>query len=139
MTKSFYIDLRTIQPSQLYVSEKKLDQVKNWFAAHEIDSYEPLPLKEIDGVIFFTDGHTRALMTHLCGIERIKVYWDDDDLDWEAYQECVRWCIEAGITSIKDLADKIIPHEEYEKLWIGRCDNLHEQLEIQRERLDKQE
>ncbi len=42
------------------------------------------------------------------GLSTVKVYWDEDELDWGIYQRCVDWCLEAGINSVKDLENKII-------------------------------
>ena len=136
MQNSFYMNLNSIQPSQLYISEDKLQRVNSWFSPSEIGNYDALPIKELDGVVFFTDGHTRALVTHTSGIKTVKVYWDEDDLDWDTYRVCIKWCINEGITSIRDLSDRIISHNQYEKLWIRRCQEMHERLKNERESIN---
>ena len=132
MINSFYMNLKDITPSQLYISEVKLKAVNSWFSPVEIDRYEPLPIKNLNGTILFTDGHTRALFSYLSGIEEIKVYWDEDELDWDAYNECVKWCKEEKLSWIGDLAERIITHEAYQKLWLDRCQQMQEHLKIER-------
>jgi hypothetical protein len=127
------MNLKSIQPSQLYISESKLESVRSWFSPSQIKSYEPLPIKELDGVVFFTDGHTRALAAYISGIKVTKVYWDEDELDWDVYRECIKWCIDEGITSIEDLSDRIITHDEYKKLWLDRCQEMQDKLLAKRE------
>ena len=132
MINSFYMNLKGIIPSQLYISEEKLKAVNSWFIPADIDCYEPLPIKNLNGIILFTDGHTRALASYLSGVEEIKVYWDDDELDWDAYIECVSWCKEDHINWIGDLAERIITHETYQKLWLDRCQQMQERLQAKR-------
>ena len=133
MQNSFYMSLKDIIPSQLYVSEEKLLSVGSWFSSSEIDKYEPIPIKELDGAILFTDGHTRALATYLSGVNVIKVCWDEDDLDWDVYRECVKWCVDEGISWVGDLSHRIIPHDQYKKLWLDRCKKMQDKLKIERE------
>jgi len=92
------------------------------------ESYESVPIKELDGEIIFTDGHTGALVAYLKGLEKIDVSWEDEELDWDLYRICVRWCKEAGITKIKDLRDRIIPDVQYQILWLERCRKEEEKL-----------
>ena len=133
MPNIFFMNLGTIQPSQLYVSESKLQSVMSWFSSCDIEDYDAIPIKELDGVIFFTDGHTRALASYLNGVEKVKVYWDEDDLDWDAYRECIRWCVDEGITAIGNLSNRIITHEQYKMLWFDRCQEMQDRLKAERE------
>ena len=61
-------------------------------------------------------------------MKEIPAVWDEDDLDWKAYEICVRWCKEEGIRTIADLASRIVDEENYEKLWFARCRRMHDQL-----------
>jgi len=54
------------------------------------ETLPPLPIKKLGQDVILTDGHTRALAAHLQGWQEIRVYWDEDDLDWEAYAICVQ-------------------------------------------------
>lgn len=129
MSNAFVMKLTDIQPSQLYVSESKLAKVYEWFRPEDQESYDPLPVKDLNGKIIFTDGHTRALAAYIKGVEAIKVYWDPDDLDWEAYQICVDWCNAEGVHSIAALAERIITPEAYKTLWLNRCQQMQDELE----------
>ncbi len=85
------------------------------------ESVEPIPVKRLDDQVVFVDGHTRAFAAFLRGLTEIKVYWEDERLDWEAYRICVDWYKEEGIRTIADLRDRIVSPEEYEILWLERC------------------
>ena len=122
------MNLKDIQPSQLYINSQKLDNVLEWFKPGQYDSYDAIPIKNLNGKVIFTDGHTRAYAAYIRGLKTIKVYWDEDELDWEAYQICVDWCNLEGIKLIEDLKNRIISPAEYEILWLKRCKDMHNQL-----------
>ena len=130
MSKDILMKLKDIQPSQLYINSQKLENVLKWFTPSNYYSYDAIPIKKLNGKVIFTDGHTRAYARYIKGIKTIKVYWDEDELDWNAYQICVDWCKSEGINSIEDLKGRIIEPNKYEILWIGRCRNMHNELSI---------
>ena len=123
MNEVFVQRLDQIQPSQLYVSEAKLAQVQE-----APGLLEPLPVKRLAGRVVLTDGHTRALAAWQAGHARIEVYWDQDELDWEAYGICVAWCDEAGIRTVADLAGRVVSPADYEVLWLQRCARMQRAL-----------
>ena len=129
MDKEMVMNLYDIQPSQLYVNSMKLENVLSWFKPEDINSYDAIPVKELTNKIIFTDGHTRAYAAYLKGIYEIKVYCDEDDLDWNAYQICVDWCTNENINSIKNLEKRVISDEEYKILWLEKCRIMQEELE----------
>jgi len=131
MPKIFTMKLDKIQPSQLYISSKKLSEVMKAFNSNSI---EPIPIKRLGDDIIFVDGHTRAFAAFLYGLKEIPVYWEYEELDWEAYKICVEWCKEEGIRTIADLKNRVIPHEEYEILWYRRCEKMQQGLEAKRKR-----
>lgn len=122
-----------IQPSQFYISEEKLEQIGRWFKPENLSGFEAVPVKELDGQVIFTDGHTRAYAAWLAGLERIPLVWDADELDWEAYRLCAFASRKRGICSIADLKERVVSGADYERLWNGWCEVLHEILELQRE------
>jgi hypothetical protein len=124
MRNLFTMTVSSIQPSQLYISAEKLKEVMQ---KHPLE-LKPIPVKKLDGKIIFTDGHTRALAHFLHDIKEIKVYWDEDDLDWQAYKICVSWCEKENILTIADLKNRIIPSEEYEIKWLKRCKEIQFKL-----------
>jgi hypothetical protein len=131
MAETFVLSLDEIQPSQLYLSEAKV-------AAVEAGSgpLEPLPVKRLGGQVVLTDGHTRAFVAWQAGHRQIEVYWDRDELDWEAYEICVGWCGAEGIHTVADLAHRIVPAQEYEVVWLARCARMQRRLGAAR--VDKQ-
>lgn len=134
MVDVFLMNLSCIQPSQLWISAEKLSRVQEHFVLIDVDALPPIPVKQLGCEVIFTDGHTRALAAHLAGLSEVSVYWDEDDLDWEAYEICVGWCKEVGIHTITDLEGRVLSTEEYEVLWHRRCDVMHQALEIKRSR-----
>ena len=122
-------NINDLQPSQLYLSAKKIKEVKKYFDSVNLEEIEPLPIKKIGYNVFLTDGHTRAYLLKKNGIENIKVYYDQDDLDWLKYMVCVNWAKKAGINKISDLEDKIIDHSSYKKRWIAKCEKMHQNIE----------
>ncbi|HNT77774.1 MAG TPA: GNAT family N-acetyltransferase [Anaerolineae bacterium] len=125
----FLKSLDEIQPSQLFVSSGKLSYVMGRFDPPTSDSLDPIPVKMLDNDVIFTDGHTRALAAFLRGLPKVRVFWDEDDLDWEAYRICVEWCKTEGIFTIADLKERVISPEDYEVLWHARCREMQQNLE----------
>lgn len=120
--------LKEIQPSQLYVSSEKLSQVTRTFDPSRPESIEPIPIKKLGGEIIFVDGHTRAFAAFLHNVSAIPVYWEDEELDWDAYEICVDWCKGEGIRTIEDLKDRVVSQEDYEILWYRRCEKMQQNL-----------
>ena len=129
--------LNEIQPSQLYISSKKLNLVMKSFPS-KLTLIEPIPIKKLIGEIVYVDGHTRAFAGLLRGFSEVPVYWEDEDLDWEEYEICVKWCKEDGILTIADLRTRVISHKEYEKLWYERCAKMQRDVERRRKQLAHQ-
>jgi hypothetical protein len=116
-----------LQPSQLFISEDKLFGINSWLP-EQINSYDPIPVKLLDNRLVITDGHTRLYALLLMGYQNVRVEWDEDDLDWNAYRICVKWCLESGIKSVENLVGRILDKKSYKKLWLDRCSQLHSQL-----------
>lgn len=114
----------------------KLNKVSEWLNYESIEDYDPVPIKKLNEKIIFTDGHTRAFALYKMGIDNIRAYWDEDELDWDAYQICVDWCVEEGIRNISHLEQKVINNEAYEVLWYDRCRNMQKALEAKRISID---
>ncbi|MGY5862882.1 MAG: hypothetical protein RTU09_10975, partial [Candidatus Thorarchaeota archaeon] len=79
---TFRMNLEDIQPSQLYISRKKLDRILKAFDKDEVHKIPPVPIKDIDGEMVSTDGHTRALVWCLKGHSDILCEWEDVEMDW---------------------------------------------------------
>ena len=118
------LKLQDIQPSQFYISQQKIDKMKEWFSSDDLSNFEPIPIKKLKGNIIFTDGHTRAWLAYEAGLTEVPVVWDEDDLDWELYQKCVDACLERGVRTIADLKGRILSPEDYILKWDYWCDEL---------------
>ncbi|MEM3958002.1 MAG: hypothetical protein QXO47_07325 [Thermoproteota archaeon] len=132
MAKVFRMRLEDIQPSQLYICFEKLCEVMKRFNPSDPWSIEPIPVKKLGDEVIFVDGHTRAFAAFLCGVSEVPVYWEDEELDWEAYEICVKWCRENGIRGISDLRNRVVPQKDYEILWYRRCEEMQQDLEKKR-------
>lgn len=120
--------LDEIQPSQLYISSEKLSEVMKTFDPNDPESIEPIPIKKLGSAIIFVDGHTRAFAAFLHNLSEVPVYWEDEELDWDAYEVCVRWCKKEGLRMIADLTNRVIPQKDYEILWYKRCEKMQQDL-----------
>lgn len=128
MGEPFLESVDNIQPSQLYISSAKLERVLAYLDVSDVKSMDPIPIRLLDGRPVYTDGHTRAYAASAAGSRLIRVHWDEDELDWEAYRICVDWCREAGISTIGDLAGRVITTDLYETLWLQRCAEMQREL-----------
>ena len=131
MVNSFLRKLDQIQPSQLYISSDKLSKVMQSFPSTPF-FIDPIPIKKLCDRTIFVDGHTRAFAAFLHKFSEVLVYWEDEQLDWEAYEICVEWCLHEEIYTIADLKDRVISHKEYEKLWYNRCAEMQDSLQEKR-------
>ena len=137
VNSSFKMKLSEIQPSQLYISKKKLALIKKNFDPKDLSTLGVIPIKKLGNVIFYTDGHTRAFAAYQSGFTEIPVIWEDEELDGELYKICIKWCKDEGIFSIADLSDQVINQKDYEILWYKRCDDLHKKLSLKRAKRKK--
>ncbi|MBQ9324039.1 MAG: GNAT family N-acetyltransferase [Clostridia bacterium] len=129
MKDIYKLTLKDLQPSQFYISERKLASVEAWFDPADLSNFEPIPVKELDGVPVITDGHTRAVAALRVGVDRVPLVWDTDELDWRLYRACVTACRRRGILSPADLLTRIISAEEYVEQWDAWCDRLHADID----------
>ena len=50
-TELFIVGLNAMQPSQFYISEKKLSSVEAWLDPSDLSNFEPIPVKMLDGAL----------------------------------------------------------------------------------------
>ncbi len=122
------LSLKDLQPSQFYISEKKLQDVQEWFHPSDLANFEAIPVKMLDGVPVMTDGHTRATAAVLAGLESVPLAWDRDDLSWEMYRRCVEECRKRRILSPRDLVHCIVPETDYLEKWDRWCDRMQAEV-----------
>ena len=122
------LTLHDLQPSQFYISEKKLHDVRAWFDPGDLSGFDPIPVKWLDGIPVMTDGHTRAAAALLFGLDRVPLCREEDDLDWEMYRRCVAECRKQRIFSPADLTRRIVSEEEYKEKWDKWCDRMQAEV-----------
>lgn len=128
----FLVPVDRLQPSQLYISSVKLRCVRK-----QLDDCGPavlgsLPVVHLGEDLILTDGHTRALAAWMSGMHRLYVAWDTDELDMQAYEICVQWCVQEGIRCIGDLRGRVVDPDAYQSLWLDRCAEMHRVLAARR-------
>jgi len=104
------------------------------FDPNKPESLEPIPVKKLGEDVIFVDGHTRAFTAFLHNLSEVPVYWEDEELDWDAYEICVEWCKKEGIYTIGDLKNRVVPQRVYEILWYRRCEKMQQDLETKRKK-----
>lgn len=132
MVERFRLRLNAIQPSQLYISAEKLAAIEAGWDPADPSALPPIPVKNLDGRLVATDGHTRGVALARAGYVEIWAIWDEDDLDWEAYRICVGWCRAVGLRTMRDLVDRIVDPDAYRRLWLDRCRRMHDRLASER-------
>ena len=128
MENTFHLRLTALQPSQFYISEKKLREVRKWFCPEDLSGFEPIPVKLLDGRPVMTDGHTRAAAALLAGLDEVPLVPDEDELDWDMYRKCVAECRRRGVNSPADLLGRIISEAEYVEKWDRWCDGMQAEV-----------
>jgi len=121
--------LKDLQPSQFYISEKKLRDIEAWLDPGDLSAFEPIPVKWLDGAPVMTDGHTRAVAALRAGLDAVPLVPEEDELGWDLYRACVAECRARGVFSPADLPGRIIPEADYEEKWDRWCDALQAALE----------
>ena len=122
------MELKDLQPSQFYISEKKLQDIESWLDPADLSAFEPIPVKLLDGRPVMTDGHTRAVAAIRAGLDSVPLIRDEDELDWDMYRACVKACREQGILSPADLLAQIISEEDYKEKWDRWCDVMQAEI-----------
>jgi hypothetical protein len=127
---TFSIPLASLQPSQFCLSINKLQTV---LSTVDISRLRPFPVRSICGNYALTDNHHTAFLTFLMGKLDAEVWYDTDDMDWEAYERSVNECRSRGVRQLADFIGRLVSHVEYENTWCAWCDEMHELLEKERQ------
>lgn len=112
--KQFKVPLSVIQPSQLYVSQGKMNELSSWI---ESDEDIIIPVTQLHGEWVSLDGHTRLKLAQQLGFESVYIYEEEPD---HYIEDFVRFCKENQKESIFDLP--IISVEEYDMKWNQFCE-----------------
>ena len=123
------VNIKNLQPTQLYLSEKKLKTIQNLYQSAETFNMDPISVLSFGDRLLITDGHHRAYQALLAGQDTISVEWDKDGGD-ELYHLYAQACEKRKIYSVLDLKNHILPHDEYEAKWYNWCDGFNQAAEL---------
>ncbi|MDR0845996.1 MAG: hypothetical protein LBN08_00620 [Lactobacillales bacterium] len=117
--RSGKMKIADLKLTQIYISVAKLKAVESWLG--EGDAYDPICIRKFGSEWLVLDGHARLLALANQGALEVEVEVDRDELSPELarlYLTCREWADEL---SIKDLNERILNDDDYQKLWIERC------------------
>ena len=123
------VNIKDLHPSQLYLSEKKLQDIQMLYQSVEKPSINPISVLAFGDRLLITDGHHRACQALLLGQDTISAEFDKDGGD-ELYHLYAQACEERKIYSILDLKNRILPQDEYEAKWYNWCDGFNQAAEL---------
>ena len=119
------VNITDLHPTQLYLSEKKLQAVQMLDQSADIINVDPISVLAFGNRFLITDGHHRAYQALLAGRDTISAELDRDGGD-ELYDLYAQACEERKITSVLDLKHRILPQDEYEEKWYNWCDGFNQ-------------
>ena len=123
------VNIKDLHPTQLYLSEKKLQEIQMLYQSAEKSSINPISVLSFKNHLLITDGHHRAYQALLAGQDTISAEWDKDGAD-EIYHLYAQACEERKIYSILDLKNRILPQDEYEAKWYNWCDGFNQAVTL---------
>ena len=115
----FLVDIDTLQPSQFYVCEDKLEAISTWLKEKE-DVVIPLNRPNI-----IADGHSRLFIAKKKGIHQAYCYYTDGNVSLDYF---VSEANNRGISTILDL--EVLDLKSYEEKWIGFCEKYFKSKEV---------
>ena len=119
------VKITDLHPTQLYLSEKKLQAIQMLDQSVDIINVDPISVLAFGNRFLITDGHHRAYQALLAGRDTISAEWDRDGGD-ELYHLYAQACEERKIYSVLDLKNHILAQDEYEAKWYNWCDGFNQ-------------
>ena len=123
------VKIKDLHPTQLYLSEKKLQDIQMICQSAEIINMDPISVLAFGDRLLITDGHHRAYQALLTGQNMISAEWDKDGGD-ELYDLYAQVCEERKIYSVLDLKNRILAQDEYEAKWYNWCDGFNQAVTL---------
>jgi hypothetical protein len=115
-SRPYLLEILKIQPSQFYISEKKLESCKKWIKTYE-EIFIPIVIK--DDKVISLDGHTRLRAALDLEYTSVLVYPDEyDDYIFSFADEAIK----RKIFKVSDM--EIVSDEEYTLKWHKYCDEF---------------
>ena len=127
------VKITDLHPTQLYLSEKKLQAIQMLDQSAEIINVDPISVLAYGDRLLITDGHHRAYQALLAGRDTISAEFDRDGGD-ELYHLYAQACEKRKIYSVLDLKNHILPQDEYEAKWYNWCDGFNQAATLLLER-----
>ena len=119
------VNITDLHPTQLYLSEKKLQAIQMLDQSADIINVDPISVLAFGNRFLITDGHHRAYQALLAGRDTISAEFDRDGGD-ELYHLYAQACEERKIYSVLDLKNHILAQDEYEAKWYNWCDGFNQ-------------
>ncbi len=119
------VNIRDLHPTQLYLSEKKLQDIQMLYQSVDLINVDPISILAFGNRFLITDGHHRAYQALLIGQDTISAEFDRDGGD-ELYHLYAQACEKRKIYSLLDLKNHILPQDEYEAKWYNWCDGFNQ-------------
>ena len=123
------VNIKDLYPTQLYLSEKKLQDIQMLYQSAEIININPISVLAFGDYLLITDGHHRAYQALLIGQDMISAEWDRDGGD-ELYHLYAQACEKRKIYSVLDLKDHILSQDKYEAKWYNWCDGFNQAVTL---------
>ena len=123
------VNITDLHPTQLYLSEKKLQTIQMLYQSVEKPNIDPISVLTFGDCLLITDGHHRAYQALLAGRDTISAEFDRDGGD-ELYHLYAQACEKRKIYSVLDLKNHILPQDEYEAKWYNWCDGFNQAAEL---------
>ena len=119
------VKITDLHPTQLYLSEKKLQAIQMLDQSADIINVDPISVLAFGNRFLITDGHHRAYQALLAGRNTISAEFDRDGCD-ELYHLYAQACEKRKIYSVLDLKNHILPQDEYQAKWYNWCDGFNQ-------------
>ena len=119
------VNIKDLHPTQLYLSEKKLQDIQMLYQSAETIQVDPISILAFGNCLLITDGHHRAYQALLAGRDTISAEFDRDGGD-ELYHLYAQACEERKVYSVLDLKNHILAQDEYEAKWYNWCDGFNQ-------------
>ena len=123
------VKIKDLHPTQLYLSEKKLQDIQMICQSVELINVDPISVLAFGDRLLITDGHHRAYQALLAGQKTISAEWDKDGGD-ELYHLYAQVCEERKIYSVLDLKNHILAQDEYEAKCYNWCDGFNQAVTL---------
>ena len=123
------VNIKDLHPTQLYLSEKKLQDIQMLYQSKEKPNINPIIVLAFGNCFLITDGHHRAYQALLVGQDTISAEFDRDGGD-ELYHLYAQACEKRKIYSFLDLKNHILPQDDYEAKWYNWCDGFNQAAEL---------